>query len=376
MISRVRVALERRLAESVLTSELRSETPRPGASSIGSVFVLRNNDLGDVLAMTPLLAALKRCRPAVRVEVGVGPWAATLLERHPCVDRVHLAPAPWFNKFTRTGAGIARRFVRSSGIPDALRACEFDVGIDPLGSAWGAAFLVRAGVARRLGTLGYAGGERGFHDGVRFDPDESVARRCLRFAEILGVRELPEARPSVALAEGEIEEAERIWQELHSGRVAARRVVVAPGSGLAQKSWPVERFGRVVELLVGRSNLDVVVVAGPAETDLATQVAAGRVVSLAGRLELRSTCALFSRSDLVLANSSFAFHAAAAVGCPAIAVLGPAFHSARQHQRQWGYQGWTSTLGPERDEGRGLASVDEVVTEVDRWLAATSARPR
>lgn len=376
MIGRVRARLERRSAESLLSSELITAPVRAAASPPESVFVLRNNDLGDVVAVTPLLDALKALHPAVRVEVGVGRWAAPLLERHPGVDRIHLVPAPWFNKFTPTGARSARRFVRCSGVPETLRAREFDVGIDPLGSAWGAALLVRAGVPRRLGTLGFAGGERGFHDGIRFDPEESVARRCQRFAELLGARDLPEARPSISLADEESEAAERLWRELSFGRSTTRRLVVAPGSGLEQKSWPVERFRRVVELLAARPDVAVLVVAGPAEVEIAAQVAADRATSLAGRLELRSTCALLARCDLVLANSSFAFHAAVAVGRPAIAVLGPAFPSARHHQRQWGYEGWTTTLGPERNEGRGLASPEEVFAEVDTLLAAVPAGPR
>lgn len=376
MIGRVRAAFERRLAESLLSSELIAAPVLTAASPPEAVFVLRNNDLGDVLAMTPLLTALRASLPAVRIEVGVGPWAASLLDRHPGVDQVHLVPAPWFNKFTRTGVRRARRFVRQSGVPEMLRARGFDVGIDPLGSAWGAALLARAGVPRRLGTLGYAGGERGFLDGIRFDPDENVARRCQRFAELLGARDLPEARPSISLAREETDAAERLWRELPSVRTASRRLVVAPGSGLEEKSWPASRFRRLVELLAARSDVAVAVVAGPAEVEIAAQVAADRQISLAGRLDLRSTCAVLARSDLVIANSSFAFHAAVAVGRPAIAVLGPAFRSARHHQRQWGYEGWTTTLGPERNEGRGLASPEEVFAEVETLLAAFPAEPR
>jgi len=376
VIGSVRAALERRRAESLLSSELRAAQARAAASPPEAIFVLRNNDLGDVLAVTPLLAALRSCLPTARIEVGVGPWAAPLLERHPAVDGVHLVPAPWFNKFTRTEARSARRFIRYSGVPETLRACGFDVGIDPLGSAWGAALLVRAGVPRRLGTLGYAGGERGFQDGIQFDPDESVARRCQRFAELFGARDLPAARPSISLSHDETEAAERLWRELPNAHTASRRLVVAPGSGLEQKSWPVESFRRLTELVAARSDVAVAVVAGPAEVGIAAQIVAGRPISLAGRLELRSTCALLARSDLVVANSSFAFHAAVAVDRPAIAVLGPAFRSARHHQRQWGYEGWTTTLGPERDEGRGLASPEEALAAVEEHLSAVPARPR
>lgn len=380
MIARIRHALERRLAESLLRSELASapdpDRIAPVSSAPESVFVLRNNDLGDVLAVTPLLAAIRRHRPSTRIEVGVGPWASPLLEGHPDVDRVHVVAAPWFNKFTQTGARSARRFVRCSGVAEALRARRFDVGIDPLGSAWGAALLVRAGIPVRLGTLGYAGGERGFRDGVRFDPDESVARRCQRFAALLGARDLPDPLPSMTLTRVEAEAAEGVWRELAKGHPAPRRVVVAPGSGLPAKAWPIDRFRRVVERLAERTDLVVAVVAGPAEVDLAARVAADRATSLAGRLGLRPTCALLARSDLVLANSSFAFHAAVAVGRPAIAVLGPAFGSARRHQRQWGYEGWTTTLGPEPDEGRGLATPEEVLRAVEERLVAAPAGAR
>ena len=200
MIERLLARWERLVSERELARALASERRRAAPASPRSVFVLRNNDLGDVLVATPLFAELRRQFPAARIAVGVGPWARPLLERNPAVDEMLDVSAPWFNKFTRLGAVAALRYTRSSPEVSALRSVPFDLGIDPLGSAWGALLLVRAAIPKRFGTLGYAGGEQGFDDGLAFDPDDHVATRCARFAALAA--ESSDSRPASGSARG------------------------------------------------------------------------------------------------------------------------------------------------------------------------------
>ena len=51
-----------------------------------SIFVLRNNDLGDVLVVTPLFEALRRRFPSAKIVAGIGDWAAPVLAGNPHVD--------------------------------------------------------------------------------------------------------------------------------------------------------------------------------------------------------------------------------------------------------------------------------------------------
>ena len=60
--------------------------------------------------------------------------------------------------------------------------------------------------------------------------------------------------------------------------------------------------------------------------------------------------AVISRADLVICNSSFAMHAAAATGVRAIVLLGDQYESARAHAAQWGHGDLTTILG--RDDER------------------------
>ncbi|HEV2856126.1 MAG TPA: glycosyltransferase family 9 protein [Thermoanaerobaculia bacterium] len=323
----------------------------------GAIFVLRNNDVGDVLAATPLFDALRRRFPSARIAAGVGPWAADVLRGNPHVSEVLPVAAPWFNKYAAAAGPLGRlAYVRRSPEVAEIARRRFDVGIDVVGTAWGSLLLLQAGIPCRLGVRGYDGGHSAAQACVSYDPGESVARAALRFAELLGAADLPEARPQVFLSEEERRAGEGLW-----AGAGKRRVVVAPGGGLAVKLWPRERFAEVIRRLGDRGGVETAVVGGPLERGLAEELAAGvpGARALPG-LTLRETFALVAACDLVICNSSMLLHAAAAFRRPTVAVLGPSFPSARRHQAQWGYPGCVS-LGREAGAREELATPEEAL---------------
>jgi len=84
--------------------------------------------------------------------------------------------------------------------------------------------------------------------------------------------------------------------------------------------------------------------------------------------------AAVAAADCVVCNSSFLLHAAAAFRKPTVVLLGPSFDSASHHQRQWGYESISETLGPEPGARRGLASVEEALAAIDRATARRMER--
>src|SRR5438067_13587373 len=53
-----------------------------------TIFVLRNNDIGDLLVVTPLFDALKRRFPDNKIVVGVGNWNFPVLQNNPHLSEV------------------------------------------------------------------------------------------------------------------------------------------------------------------------------------------------------------------------------------------------------------------------------------------------
>ena len=330
--------------------------PEPPADP-GSIFVLRNNDVGDLLVVTPLFDALRRRFPTARIAAGVGDWNLDVLRGNPHLSEVLPVNAPWFNKYqARTGPLGRLAWVRSSPEVRAVAARRFAVGIDVLGSAWGSLLLLRAGIPWRLGVRGYAGGHSAAQATVAFDPREHVGRAALRFAELLGAAELPPVRPQIFLTPEEREAGERWW----AAGGAGRRLVIAPGGGLAGKRWPVASFAAVA---AGLSAASLLVLGGPGEGELVAQILAAAPAARAFPEPpgLRQVFALIAAADLVVANSSMPLHVAAAFGKPAVVTLGESFPSARQHQAQWGYTGLSVSLGKEPGERLSVYTPEETL---------------
>jgi heptosyltransferase-2 len=319
-----------------------------------AIFVLRNNDIGDLLVVTPLFEALRRRFPGARIIAGVGAWNAEVLCGNPYVDEILPLNAPWHNGRVRPqNIAAALRYIVSSPEAAALSRRKCEVGIDVLGSPQGSLLFLRAGIPWRLGVRGYAGGDSATQQSVAFDPSEHVGRAALRFAELLGATNLPENRPQIHLS---------------SQSAPHGAVVVAPGGGFAEKCWPLESFAALLDLLAPQRAL---VLGGPGDAAAAATLAEGRshVENRAGRDSLSETFALIAGARAVVCNSSMAMHAAAAFRKPCLVLLGRHFKDAAAHARQWAY--------PEtRVLGRG-ADHPAISTPAEAWpiLAQMLASP-
>jgi ADP-heptose:LPS heptosyltransferase len=323
-----------------------------------SIFVLRNNDVGDLLIVTPLFEALRRRFPQARIVAGIGDWNRDVLLHNPHLSEVLPVNAPWFNKYA--GRRSPRAYLRTSPEVQALASRRFEIGIDVLGSAWGSLLLMKAGIPYRIGVKGYAGGHSGVQASVPFDPDLHVGRAALRVAELLGASDLPENRPQIFLTPEEIEEAERAWAAAGPGK----RVVIGPGTGLPGKGWPIRSYA---ELAAGLpANASILVLGGLNDAAVVSEIAAThpRAWHPSEPPPLRRIFALVAAADLVVCNSSMLMHVAAAFAKPTLVLLGESFPSARQHQRQWGYPVICRSLGKEVGERAEIYALHEVVAEI------------
>ena len=338
---------------------------RPPESPRG-ILVLRNNDIGDLLVITPLFEALKQRFPDTCVAAGVGSWSFDVLRHNPHVSEVVPVNAPWFNKYTGA-AGAARRFSYLGSVEArALRLSHFDIGIDVLGSAWGSLLLLRAGIPYRLGVRGYAGGHSAAQACVEFDPDLHVGRAALRFAELLGATRLPPVRPQLFLAAEERRAGEEWWQG-----ATGRRIVLGPGGGVPARRWPISCYARLAAQLARDPSVDLAVVTGRGEDDLlaALLATAPEARHSTETLGLRQLFGLVAASDLVVCNSSMLLHVAAAFAKPVFVLLGETFPSAARHQLQWGYEGLSVSRGKEAGQG-SLVTPDEATSEIRAFSAS------
>ena len=113
-------------------------------------------------------------------------------------------------------------------------------------------------------------------------------------------------------------------------------VAIHLGAGNVTKQWPLAYFAALVELLAERDGVNILLVGGPDEQELATTLLAGVrqtacVGSMVGQTGLAALPKLLAACALYIGNDSGPKHIAAAIGVPTIGI-----HSGVVDAREWG----------------------------------------
>jgi len=316
------------------------------------IFVLRNNNIGDLIVVTPIFDALRRRFPDAEILAGIGSWNREVLIGNPHVSRVIEINAPWHNNVVQPqGVKSALRYIYRSEDAHRLEKERADIGIDILGSGFGSLLLMRARIPYRLGVKGYAGGYSAVQRFVDFRSDEHVGRQALRQAELLGCSDLPENRP-------------QIFFDRSPTRHDA--IVIAPGAGIPEKGWPPQYFVKLAEVLKGEP---MIVIGSARDRAIGAKMREKNpmIQDCTSKFSLRQSFEVIAGARLLVCNSSMALHAAAAFRRPAVVLLGALFSSASQHHRQWGYPE-TLVLGREENHP-DIFSPEEVSEKVREVLS-------
>ncbi|HIE53112.1 MAG TPA: lipopolysaccharide heptosyltransferase II [Armatimonadetes bacterium] len=94
----------------------------------------------------------------------------------------------------------------------------------------------------------------------------------------------------------------------------------------SSKRWPADRFAILGKHLIKELNVQIVIVGGPKERDMAQTIAQKiqlEVAVLAGACSVKETAAVLERCALLVCNDSGVMHMATAVGTPVLALFGP-----------------------------------------------------
>jgi ADP-heptose:LPS heptosyltransferase len=323
--------------------------------------------------MTPCLQALKDWQPSVEISVVTEPSAAQVLEGHSLVDHLLV-----------TGKAPTSRL----RLLARLRSKSFDLAFNLHGGTTAMLLTAMAGAKHTFGFRGQRGswllGERAP------GPDVLLGRKTVHSVEqqlallsFAGVPVPQQPRLSLAIdSDAAVRAREKLiaagltTASLTSGRFA----IIAAGAAFESKRWDARRFASVIEHLQSRWQLDSIIIAGPGQERLASEVSGfsnsnPRVLSGISLAELKAVVGIFGH--VFVSNDSGPMHIAAALGCPVVAVFGSS------NPDVW--HPWTSApyrvLGGERgtpdSNVRGSidrVEVDEVLAAVDEVLAPAATR--
>ncbi len=289
-----------------------------------NILLVSKGFFGDVVLISPVIAALKESNPASRISIVCDPQAADLLRRDPCIDEI----IPFDRDEQHAGFKGLRRFAAE------LKARSFSVAYSFQRSARTALLLYAAGIPERVGFADAAFSFLYTQRVPRLGRDHDVIRNFDLVAA--GLSEGIAQRVSALISHGPLDgdtfgrlrvasdiqgEVSPAVQEICGS--ATPYVVLVPGSAWETKRWDAGQFRATAQELSERHGFQVIVAGAPQEREVCAQVAEGvpGVRNLCGETTLPDLIALIRGAAVVVCNDSVALHIASATQTPVVVVF-------------------------------------------------------
>ena len=307
----------------------------PEAAASRRILIVPRMAHGDILMMTPLLAALRAAYPDAHMTCAVEPAVRAALDASPYLDALLLWDGMFWKRMARRGL-YPLWLAQGLRFRGELRRRAYDIFIALDAENW--PLLARAtGAPQVIGVFDtFADTDRKKHTRAparwyttRYTRADLPTHRTDQYLLPLRALGLP-VPDDKQMTIGYTDQDRRTVQALlsrHGVSHGDRLIVLAPATTWQSRNWPEERYARVADLLGQRHACKILLVGGHEDGPVVERIAARMRTSAilaAGQIaDFRELAALLHRAALVVTGDTGPKHAAGAVNAPHLSLFGP-----------------------------------------------------
>ena len=285
-----------------------------------NILLIQTAFIGDVVLTTPMIRALRRCKPGARITVMVKPEARAFVESLEEVDEVLVID----KKKAHRGLGMLK-------LISDIRRRKFRILLSPHQSHRTSLIAWLSGIPTRFGYKS-AGFSLAYHHRLTRPMALPEIHRLLRFLKdsICPDVDMSDDVPHLEETEAGRAEAQQLLSDLN----IRKPILLGCSSVWATKRWTAHGFAELARDLVQKYKEDVILIGSPDDSPVAEQILrlAREVMGADGIRRLHNGCgktslpglfSLMKRSHFLVSNDSAPVHFGCAAGIPVVAIFGP-----------------------------------------------------
>jgi ADP-heptose:LPS heptosyltransferase len=272
--------------------------------SYRNALIIKPGAIGDLLQLTPILRALNKAFPGMKVSLLVGsPAAGEMFKYNPNVHEIVV--------FDRKGAH--RSFSAFLALWWRVRGAGYDLVINYQRSNLKAWLLALAAAPCRVLI---------YHKARR-----RIVHAVVNHLETLAPLGIVATDCHLDLFLGAEDErfAEQVFAE--AGLYGQTVIALNPGASHRVNRWGTKQFAELIDLLNDQLDVRSIIVGGSGDETLAAEIAAAarsNALVLAGKTTIRQLGAVLKRCAVLVSGDTGPMHVATAVGTRVVALFGAA----------------------------------------------------
>lgn len=284
------------------------------------ILVLRYRFIGDTVLTVPFLRNLRRAEPEAFISWVITPGTADIVAGIPYVDELIFWDPVTIHADSR---GTHKSWRDKLRFIMELRQKKFDKVYILKRSLSSAIMAFLSGAGERVG-FATEGRSLLLTKRVPYRSDQHEVQNFLDLLRADGIPVIDDALEAW-LSEDEVQFAERFF---HEAGVADDDVLIGihPFAANPPRSWHIENFIELANILQSRINCRIVFFGGPRDCSviehLQKSVRPAPILAIGGTT-LRQSMALLKRLRLLVCNDSGIMHLAASLQVPLVALYGP-----------------------------------------------------
>ncbi|MBR32108.1 MAG: lipopolysaccharide heptosyltransferase II [Spirochaetaceae bacterium] len=285
-----------------------------------NILLIQTAFIGDVVLTTPMIRALRKCKPGAKITVMVKPEARAFVESLEEIDEVLVID----KKKAHRGLGMLK-LIRD------IRKRNFRILLSPHQSHRTSIIAWLSGIPTRFGYRS-AGFSMAYHHRLKRPMELPEIHRLLRFLKdsICPDVSLEDDIPHLEETETGRHEAQELLKELN----IRSPILLGCSSVWATKRWTPHGFAELARDLIKKYKSDVLLIGSPADADVADQIikvarefvgedGLRRIHNVCGKTSLPGLFSLMKRSQFLVSNDSAPVHFGCAARIPVVALFGP-----------------------------------------------------